>query len=282
MPDGTGLTAFAKEFKDRFFDVGIAEEHAVTFAAGLAASGLKPVVAIYSTFLQRAYDQILHDVCVGKLPVVFAIDRAGIVGQDGETHQGMFDLSYLTHMPGMTVIAPMNEAEFVMMLRYAIDFDGPIAIRYPRSMVYRGYAEQTPKINYGKSVLLEEGEEIALLAVGSMVETAVNVREMLLEAGYKASLVNIRFIAPMDEEMLHEVAKKHKLIVTLEENVKRGGFGESVSVFLMENGYGDKKQMNISLPNNFIEHGERKVLLENLGLSPESIVEAIMKGTWRK
>jgi 1-deoxy-D-xylulose-5-phosphate synthase len=281
MPDGTGLTAFAKEFKDRFFDVGIAEEHAVTFAAGLAASGLKPVVAIYSTFLQRAYDQIIHDVCVGKLPVVFAIDRAGIVGQDGETHQGMFDLSYLAHMPGMTVMAPMNETEFEMMLRYAVDFDAPIAIRYPRSAVYHGYANRTPKLHYGKSVLLEEGDEIALIAVGSMVETAVIVREMLIEAGHQVSLINARFIAPMDEEMLHEVVKNHKLIVTLEENVKRGGFGESVSVFLMENGYGYRKQMNFSLPNNFIEHGERKMLLDKFGLSPERIVEAILNGAWR-
>lgn len=282
MPDGTGLTAFAKEFNDRFIDVGIAEEHAVTFAAGLAAAGFKPVVAIYSTFLQRAYDQILHDVCVGKLPVVFAIDRAGIVGQDGETHQGMFDLSYLAHIPGMTVMAPMNGVELELMLRYAIDFDAPIAIRYPRSVVYQGYSKQTPKISYGKSVLLEEGEEIALLAVGSMVETAVNVREMLMKAGHKASLINVRFIAPMDEEMLHEVVKSHKLIVTLEENVKRGGYGESVSVFLMENGYGHKKQLNFSLPNNFIEHGERKMLLDKLGLSPEGIVDTIVNGTWRK
>lgn len=275
MPDGTGLSAFAKEFKDRFFDVGIAEEHAVTFAAGLAAAGLKPVVAIYSTFLQRAYDQILHDVCVGKLPVVFAVDRAGIVGHDGETHQGMFDLSFLTHMPGMTVMAPMNEVELEQMLQYAINFNGPTAIRYPRSAVYLGYSEQIDEIRYGKSEILEDGDEIAILAVGSMVETAVNIYQMLKETGKKVTLVNVRFVAPIDEELLHELVKKHSLIITLEENVKKGGFGESISVFLMEHGYGHIKHRNFSLPNTFIEHGERKKLLDKFGLTAEQIVVEI-------
>lgn len=277
MPDGTGLSAFAKEFSDRFFDVGIAEEHAVTFAAGLAAAGLKPVVAIYSTFLQRAYDQILHDVCVGKLPVVFAIDRAGIVGHDGETHQGMFDLSYLTHMPGMTVMAPMNAEEFEKMLQYAIDFDGPIAIRYPRSAVYLGYSNQTQMITYGKSEILESGEDIAILAVGSMVETAAKVYDKLIKMGKHATLVNVRFVAPMDEDLLHELAKSHKFMITLEENVKRGGFGEGISVFLMEHGYGHINHMNFSLPNTFIEHGERKKLLEKFGLTFEQIVDKIIQ-----
>jgi 1-deoxy-D-xylulose-5-phosphate synthase len=280
MPDGTGLTKFAKEYKDRFFDVGIAEEHAVTFAAGLAAAGLKPVVAVYSTFLQRAYDQILHDVCVGNLPVVFAIDRAGIVGHDGETHQGIFDLSYLTHMPGMTVMAPMNKVEFEMMLHYSVEYNGPIALRYPRSAVYLGYADKVTEIRYGKSEILEDEENIAIVAVGCMVETAVKVRELLVEVGHKVTLVNARFIAPLDEELLHDLVKKHKLIITLEENVKRGGYGESVSVFLMEKGYGYIKHMNFSLPNTFIEHGERSMLLDKFGLSPERIMETIIsKGT---
>ncbi len=275
MPDGTGLTAFEKEFPKRFFDVGIAEEHAVTFAAGLAAGGFKPVVAVYSTFLQRAYDQILHDVCVGKLPVVFALDRAGIVGSDGETHQGMFDLSYLSHIPGLTVIAPKNSWEFERMLEYCIEFDGPIAIRYPKNAVYLGLENQKQEIVYGKGELIAAEEEIALIAVGSMVETAVLVREHLHELGYKASLMNARFISPIDEEMLHRLAKSHTLFVTMEENVKRGGFGEAVSVFLCENDYRAIRHLNISIPNMFVEHGERTLLKEKLGLDEDSIVDKI-------
>lgn len=275
MPDGTGLTPFAKQYPDRFFDVGIAEEHAVTFAAGLAAGGFHPVVAIYSTFLQRAFDQVLHDVCVSGLPVVFAIDRAGIVGNDGETHQGMFDLSYLTPIPGMTVIAPKNGVEFEKMLKFCINYNGPIAVRYPRGAIYEGYSDHCDEIVYGKSELLERGTEIALVAVGSMVEVAAKVHEVLTAKGHLVTLVNARFISPMDEEMLHEIAKTHKLIVTLEENVKRGGFGESVSVFLCENRYSEIKSLNISLPNTFIEHGNQNILREKFGLSAQDVLDKI-------
>ncbi|HCL03561.1 MAG TPA: 1-deoxy-D-xylulose-5-phosphate synthase [Lachnoclostridium phytofermentans] len=275
MPDGTGLTAFENEFPKRFFDVGIAEEHAVTFAAGLASAGFKPVVAVYSTFLQRAYDQILHDVCVGKLPVVFALDRAGIVGNDGETHQGMFDLSYLSHMPGLTVIAPKNSWEFEQMLEFCIEFDGPIAIRYPKNKAYLGLEDHKQEIIYGKGELIASEEEIALIAVGSMVETAVLVREHLHELGLKATLVNARFISPLDEEMLHQLTKSHTLFVTMEENVKRGGFGEEVSVFLCEHDYRGIKHLNISIPNMFVEHGDRSLLKEKLGLDEEAIVNKI-------
>ncbi len=274
MSDGTGLNEFKKEFPERFFDVGIAEEHAVTFAAGLAAGGYRPVVAIYSTFLQRAYDQILHDVCVGHLPVIFAVDRAGLVGHDGETHQGMFDISFLSSIPGMTIVAPMNGVELKKMLHFAFNYQGPIAIRYPRSSVYVGYEEQS-EIVYGKSEVLHQESEIALIAVGSMVETAVSVREALKENGHQVTLVNARFVTPMDEECLHELVKQHKLIVTLEENEKRGGFGESVSVFLCEHEYCDIKHLNISLPSQYIEHGGRGMLLEKFGLSEEEILQKI-------
>lgn len=273
MPDGTGLTAFQKEFPERFFDVGIAEEHAVTFAAGLAASGFRPIVAIYSTFLQRAYDQILHDVCVSHLPVIFAIDRAGIVGNDGETHQGMFDLSFLSTIPGMTVIAPKNGIELKKMLLFALNYQGPIAIRYPKSSVYLGFEEQTSEIVYGKSEVLYEESEIALIAVGSMVETAAQVREVLKSEGHQVTLVNARFVTPMDEDLLHKLVKNHKLIVTLEENEKRGGFGEGVSLFLYEHDYQDVMNINVSLPNQYIEHGSRDVLLEKFGLNVNQIIQ---------
>ncbi len=276
MPDGTGLSAFAKAYPDRFFDVGIAEEHAVTFAAGLATSGFRPVVAIYSTFLQRAYDQILHDVCVGNLPVIFAIDRAGIVGQDGETHQGLFDISFLSTMPGMTIVAPMNGIELDKMMQFALNYKGPIAIRYPRSAVYHGYTEESEEVIYGKSQILEQDSEIALVAVGSMVKTAVEVREQLIELGHRVTLVNARFVTPIDEEMLIELTKNHKVIVTLEEGIKRGGFGEAVSVFLNEHGYYDIRHINISLPNQFIEHGGRDMLLDKFGLSAEQITKKIL------
>lgn len=277
MPDGTGLSAFAKAYPDRFFDVGIAEEHAVTFAAGLATAGFRPVVAIYSTFLQRAYDQILHDVCVGKLPVIFAIDRAGIVGQDGETHQGLFDISFLSAMPGMTIVAPMNGIELEKMMQFALNYQGPIAIRYPRSAIYRGYTDECEEIIYGKSQILEQESEIALVAVGSMVKTAVEVREQLKELGHRVTLVNARFVTPMDEDMLSELTKSHKVIVTLEEGIKHGGFGEAVSIFLSEHGHFHIRHINISLPNQFIEHGNRDMLLDKFGLSAEQITKKIFQ-----
>lgn len=277
MPAGTGLTKYSVAYPDRFFDVGIAEEHAVTFAAGLAAGGFKPVVSIYSTFLQRAYDQIVHDVCVGALPVVFAIDRAGVVGNDGETHQGIFDLSYLSHIPSMTVVAPKNKVEFIEMLKFALAFDGPIAIRYPRGYVYHGLSECNEPIKLGKSEVIYHGKSIAMIAVGGMVKTAVEVANNLKKDGIFVTLINARFVKPLDEEMLHEVTKNYDLIVTMEENVKKGGFGESVSVFLCENNVRNIRHLNISLPNEYLEHGDQDILKEKTGLDSESITNKILE-----
>jgi 1-deoxy-D-xylulose-5-phosphate synthase len=286
MPSGTGLTKFMKNYPERFFDVGIAEEHAVTFAAGLAAGGLRPVVAIYSTFMQRAYDQLLHDVCISRLPVVFAIDRAGFVGSDGETHQGIFDISYFSHMPSMTLMAPKNRFELSEMLNYAVQFDGPIAVRYPRGRAYEGLSEFKTPIEYGKSEVLFDIDEInttennsenniVLLAVGSMVETSVGVYEKLLQDGMKVSLVSVRFISPMDEELLHKLAKSYTMWITLEENVKAGGYGEKISSFIMEHKYNHIKQLTIAVPNQFIEQGEVSQLKEKFGLDSETIYKKI-------
>ena len=224
MKDGTGLKRFHNMFPERFFDVGIAEGHAVTFAAGLAASGFKPIVAVYSSFLQRAYDQILHDVCIQDLPVVFAIDRAGIVGSDGETHQGVFDLSYLSSIPNMNIMAPKNKWELSDMIKFAVDFKHPIAVRYPRGEAYEGLKEFRSKIVYGKSEIIYLENQIALLAVGSMVKAAVEVRNQLKEKGYHCTLINMRFVKPLDTEMLEQLIGNQKLLVTMEENFFSGGF----------------------------------------------------------
>lgn len=279
MPEGTGLLKFRETYPERFFDVGIAEGHSVTFAAGLAVSGMKPVVAIYSTFLQRAYDQILHDVCVNNLPVIFAIDRAGIVGSDGETHQGIFDLSYLSHLPNMTIMAPKNQSELQDMLYFANRHNGPIAIRYPRGNAYEGLSNFEDKIEHGKSEILyeEKGSEIVLLALGSMVETAVTVKDMLEKDGIPVSIINVRFVSPLDVRLFHDLALKHRLWVTLEENVKSGGFGEKVSSFLVENQYNNVKHLNISLPDTFIEQGDPCLIKEILGLDAVSIYNRIKK-----
>ena len=235
MPDGTGLAAFGKKFPDRFFDVGIAEAHAVTSAAGMAAAGLRPVVAVYSSFLQRAYDQVLHDVCIQNLPVVFALDRAGLVGSDGETHQGIFDLSYLSCIPNMSIMAPKNLWELRQELEFAIcHYDGPIAIRYPRGQAYRGLKDFNQPVEYGKGELLYEGSRIALLAVGSMVSTAEHIREKLKSAGQPCTLVNGRFVKPMDTDVIDHLAGTHHTIVTLEENVLRGGYGERVTDYVQK------------------------------------------------
>lgn len=282
MAPGTGLLAFQDAFPHRFFDVGIAEEHAVSFATGLALDGCKPFVTIYSTFLQRAYDQILHDVCINNVPVVFAIDRAGIVGKDGETHQGVFDLSYLSNIPNMTVIAPKNKSEFQKMLSYCGQFSGPIAIRYPRGEVYEGLSEHQDIIQYGKSEWIYQEEDIALVAVGSMVKVADSVRRKLKEQGYQVSLINARFVKPVDYDMIDSLRKNHKLIVCMEENVGRGGYGEHVASYLLETRSGnqnisDVKVLNISIPDEFVEHGSCEQLYESLGLDADSIVERILK-----
>lgn len=273
MPSGTGLTAMASKYPKRFFDVGIAEEHAVTFAAGMAAGGLKPVVAIYSTFLQRAYDQILHDVCIGKLPVVFAVDRAGLVGSDGETHQGIFDIAYLRSMPNMTVMAPKNAWELRQMMLFALEQNTPTAIRYSRGAAWEGLQDHQQEITMGKAEWICEGQEIALLAVGNMVETAMWVREHLKAEGQKVSVVNMRFVKPIDEEVLQKIKERHSKAVTLEEGVFNGGFGEAVSAWYEGT---PMRVLNIALPDQFIEHGSVTELKKKYGLDPESITQKIL------
>lgn len=280
MPDGTGLKRFRNRFPQRFFDVGIAEEHAVTCAAGMALGGMIPVVTIYSSFLQRAVDQIIEDVCLQNLHVIFAIDRAGLVGSDGETHQGCFDLSYLSMIPNMTVLAPKNKWELSDMLKFAVRYQGPIAIRYPRGEAYDGLEEYREPMVYGKSELIFEGEEIALLAVGSMVETAVEVREKLKADKINATLVNARFIKPLDTKMLDRLALKHKKIVTMEENVKNGGFGMAVSEYMQEHHPEVRVQIS-ALPDAFIVHGNPKLLKAKAGIDADSIYEAIKEAEKR-
>ncbi|MBP3603255.1 MAG: 1-deoxy-D-xylulose-5-phosphate synthase [Lachnospiraceae bacterium] len=275
MPDGTGLKRFRNMYPDRFFDVGIAEEHAVTFAAGLAAGGLKPVVAIYSSFLQRAYDQIIHDVCIQNLPVVFAIDRAGLVGSDGETHQGIFDLSYLSSIPNMHVMAPKNKWELSDMLKFALGLNAPVAIRYPRGEAYAGLEEFRAPIELGKAEAIYAEGEICLLAIGSMVKEAEAVRESLKEAGYKCSLINSRFVKPIDEDAVYWAAKNHKLVVTLEENVASGGYGEKVREYMDTLDF-DVKLLNITIPDEYVEHGNVDLLKQEIGIDEESIVSRII------
>lgn len=275
MEDGTGLKRYHNLYPDRFFDVGIAEEHAVTFAAGLAKAGLKPVVAVYSTFLQRAYDEILHDVCAQELPVVFAVDRAGLVGKDGATHQGIFDLSYLTSIPNLTVMAPKNKWELSDMLRFAIAAEEPVAIRYPRGSACDLWKEMRAPIEKGRAEVLAEGSQVALFALGSMVETAWQVRGLLLEQGIDATVVNGRFAAPLDLDCVRELAQTHELLVTMEENVRSGGLGEHVSAALLEEGI-EISLLRAAIPDQFVEHGSVEQLKKALGLDAESIAEQIL------
>lgn len=273
MPDGTGLKRFKNAYPERFFDVGIAEEHAVTFAAGLAAGGLKPIVAVYSSFLQRAYDQILHDVCIQNLPVVFAIDRAGLVGSDGETHQGIFDLSYLSSIPNMHIMAPKNKWELSDMLKFAVNFDAPIAIRYPRGEAYDGLKGFRGPIEYGKAEWIFKESEIAILAVGSMVKTGLQVYEKLKEEGYKCSLCNARFVKPIDKDMVDK-ASTHKIVVTLEENVLSGGFGEKVCDYMKSSGYTSELIM-VGIPDEYVEHGNVDQLRKEIHIDADSIINRI-------
>lgn len=279
MPDGTGVAAFGKKFPDRFFDVGIAEAHAVTSAAGMAAAGLRPVVAVYSSFLQRGYDQILHDVCIQNLPVLFAVDRAGLVGSDGETHQGIFDYSYLTSIPNMSVAAPKNLWELRAMLDFAMDYKAPFAIRYPRGTAYRALKEFMQPIAYGKGEIIYEEENIALLAVGSMVSTGEHVRAKLKEEGVSCTLANARFVKPFDKELVDRLAKNHRLIVTMEENVLQGGFGLPVTAYIHEH-YPQVKVMNIALPDAYVEHGNVSVLRKGLGIDSDSIIQRLKAEGW--
>ena len=276
MADGTGLARFKKHYPNRFFDVGIAEEHGVTFAAGLAAGGLKPVFAVYSSFLQRGYDQLIHDVALQNLPVVFGVDRAGLVGSDGETHQGIFDLSFLSNIPNMTVMSPKNKWELADMLRFALQMNSPVAIRYPRGKAYDGYEGCREKISYGKSEWIFEGKEIAILSVGHMFEEAVKTRDKLIEQGYEPTLINMRFIKPIDEAMIEKVCQTHKLIAVIEENVQTGACGERVSEYVMRKML-PSHVLILALPDDYIEHGSVDVLRKMTGIDSESMSEKIIE-----
>ncbi len=276
MPDGTGLKRFKSMYPERFFDVGIAEEHAVTFAAGLAVGGLHPVVAIYSSFLQRAYDQILHDVCLQNLPVIFAIDRAGLVGSDGETHQGIFDLSYLSSIPNMHIMAPKNKWELSDMMKFAYRFPGPIAIRYPRGEAFDGLQEMRTPIEMGKSEMLKKESGIVLFALGSMVAAALEVYERLKERKIPCSMVNARFAKPIDKDMIRFLSCDHDLIVSLEENVESGGMGEKIRTLIDEEKL-PVRLLSIHVPDEYVEHGNVEILKKEIGIDVDSIYEKIMK-----
>jgi len=275
MAEGTGLSAFASKYKDRFFDVGIAEQHAVTFCAGLASEGFRPVFAVYSTFLQRAYDQIIHDVCMQKLNVVFAIDRAGIVGSDGETHQGVFDITYLRHIPNIRIMSPKDGNELSEMLKMALSLEGPTAIRYPRGKAKKFEFAHAP-LELGKSEVLTEGEDGVIISEGNMVSIALEVCEKLKKAGRNFTLVNARFIKPLDEELLVGLSKKHKLIYTLEDNVVSGGFGSSI-LELLSRLRADVDVRIIGFDDSFIPHGEKEELYSLKKIDSESVFNAIMK-----
>jgi 1-deoxy-D-xylulose-5-phosphate synthase len=277
MPEGTGLNDFSEKFPERFFDVGIAEQHAVTFAAGLASEGLSPVVAIYSTFLQRAYDQIAHDVCLSKLPVTFALDRGGIVGEDGPTHHGLFDFAYLRHLPNMVVMAPKDENELQHMLYTAVKHPGPAAVRYPR-----GAGEGIPLdqrlniIPIGKAEVLREGDDLLILAIGVTVNMAVQAAKLLAESGISATVVNSRFVKPLDEELIISKAQRSKAVLTVEEHVLDGGFGSAILELFERRNILDKPLKRIGVPDRFVEHGSQKKLRERYGLTAESIAEAAL------
>ncbi len=278
MPDGTGLKRFHNVYPDRFFDVGIAEQHAVTFAAGLAAGGLIPIVAVYSSFLQRAYDQILHDVCIQNLPVVFAIDRAGLVGSDGETHQGIFDLSYLSSIPNMHIMAPKNKWELSDMMKFAVSSNVPIAVRYPRGEAYDGLKEMRAPLQMGKSEVIfrSDSARIALFALGSMVKTAIEVKEILNKKNIEVTVINARFAKPVDTDMIDELARDYECIVTMEENVANGGLGDKVLEHLNETN-ADVKVLQIAIPDEYVEHGNVSLLHKEVGIDADSIVEKIEK-----
>jgi 1-deoxy-D-xylulose-5-phosphate synthase len=274
MQSGTGLERFAKEFPERFYDIGIAEQHAVTFAAGLALEGMRPVVAIYSTFLQRAYDQIHQDVCLQNLPVIFALDRGGIVGEDGPTHHGLFDFSYLRHIPNLIVMAPKDEDEFQHMIKTAIEYAGPAAIRYPRGKGVGVRMEDSPRsIVIGKGELLKEGDDLVILAIGSMVYPALRAAARMEEEGIRAAVINNRFLKPLDGELICYWAKKTRRIVTVEENVLLGGFGTAILELLQEKGLLSIQVKRLGVPDLFVEHGPQSLLRAKYGIDENAIVE---------
>lgn len=274
MSIGTGLNRFSEAYPDRFFDVGIAEQHAVTYAAGMAAAGLIPVVAIYSSFLQRAYDQILHDVCLQKLHVVFCIDRSGLVGQDGETHQGIYDVSYLSHMPNMTVLAPKNRVELIRMMDYAMELDGPVAIKYPRGSASKQLMNVDQPIIYGKSEVIYHGQDIAIYSCGHMMEEALSLYNMLVDDGKKPTLINARFVNVIDKELLADVVKNHSTVVTMEENVTNGGFGQQLMSCMMDIkediDISGIRHIDCSISCGKVEQGKISELRNMLGIDAKS------------
>lgn len=279
MPEGTGLDKFAKTFSERFFDVGMAEQHAVAFGAGLARNGFRPVVAVYSTFLQRAYDQIVHDVCLQDLGVILALDRAGLVGEDGPTHHGVFDLAYLRHLPHLTVMAPKDTNELKKMLKFALGHKGPIAIRYPRGTAYPipHTQPQMSDIQLGKAEILKEGKDAAIVAVGSMVLPSLEAADILFSEGVGVTVINVRFITPIDKDLFKEIFLKLKRIITVEEGVLEGGFGSSILEFMEQEKIGGVKIERMGLPGEFIPHGKRELLLERYNLTSEQIAKTIKK-----
>jgi 1-deoxy-D-xylulose-5-phosphate synthase len=283
MEDGTGLNRFAEVFPKRFFDVGISEEHAVGLAAGLARGGFTPVIAIYSTFLQRGYDQIIHDICLQDLPVVFAVDRAGLVGEDGPTHHGLFDIAYLRHIPNLTVMAPADPAELKKMLDFAVALKKPVAIRYPKGSAVPVATNGLPLVQ-GKGAVIREGKDVALFALGNMIGEALKVAELLSKKHISAAVVNARFVKPLDAELIERYALSAKRIVTLEEGVSDGGFGGAVLEFLERENLFDVAVRRIALPDRFIEHGKRSELFGKYNLTPENICDVIIKEVmeWRK
>ncbi len=276
MLDGTGLNGFAKAFPGRFFDVGIAEEHAVGFSAGLARSGAKPVTAIYSTFLQRGYDQIIHDVCLQDLPVVFCLDRAGLVGEDGPTHHGVFDIPFLRHLPNLTFMAPASPEELKSMLEFALSCPGPVAIRYPKGATALLHKPSLP-IREGKSEILKTGKRLAILSIGSMAKIALDTAVLLSKKGIDCAVINARFIKPLDEEMILKLCDDTKAIVTLEDGVLEGGFGSAVLEFIEKSALRGVKVKRIGLPDKFIEHGKRTELFLKYNLTPDAICDVIIK-----
>jgi len=277
MAESTGLDAFREELPERFFDVGIAEQHAVTFAAGLCSAGMKPVVAVFSSFLQRAFDEVIHDVCMQKLPVVFGIDRAGLVGADGQTHHGVFDISYLSLMPGITLMAPKNGIELKEMVKFALEhLTGPIAIRYPRGEEWTGLSDKQEPIAYGKWEMLYKEDEVALIACGTAVEVACQVRDILVSEGKKCTLINARFIKPLDEEMLVQLAQDHKYFITIEDNSIIGGMGTLVLEATNRLGLDVNVKM-FAIPDEFVEQGKINELRCDIGLDAKSIKTEIEK-----
>lgn len=275
MPEGTGLSAFSQAFEDRFFDVGIAEQHAVTFSAGLSTKGIRPVVAIYSTFLQRAYDQILHDVCIDAHPVVFALDRGGVVGEDGPTHHGLFDFSYLRSMPNMTIMAPKDENELVQMLHTAIHHDGPIALRYPRGKGEGVPIDANPEpMKIGKAEVLTTGEDLMIIAIGRAVQEALEAERMLADEGINATVINARFAKPLDRSLFLEMAEKINRIITVEEHVLAGGFGSGVLELFMDEGVTDLRIKRIGIDDTFVAHGPQSVLRRDYAIDARAVAAA--------